>query len=992
MSTKPIGTEPPEIQTVEKKIQTSLSPSTGRKKQLRGGFLWDSDANNQDEEQVLFDDSFEDLNSHENTGSPKQSRSMHSLKAYPQHRKTHRNLSVLSSSSLPIQNNNNNNIIKNRNSSPDITQSLKQGEAQEMFASFPTAPTSNDSLGSDKKPDLPSSDAHPKPHLQPKPQWRATINPEQYAKKASVPNLILPLDSSYLVSSSDEPPPLPPSNADTPLSQSLEENLFLDHSPRSFQGNSTALQVSKEIEEFRKRKLKDYFGNSYRDLMAHAAVNYSKDTRDKLEELFGEHPDQYMDEQGKKIKEGKEKPNKNILQKFFVNIITRKPSKEKSLQRELSKSKEFSNNISSSREDSPKEKHPKEHDSKKFFAFLPKKGLTKKTSVNPEALSPMHSRKASDPKKDTLPSINQVGRQSLNSSMPEKSITGILEPKSTEETTRSPRSNTLVPPPSSEPRLSPRITLSPTPEELRKRPPLASSSPIVLYSPPISRNRSYDSSHQRSSSLDEFRPDDSSQEISTSQEMIRIGRYVATPGSEIETALLEFLEQLNSTVEKPKYGVCFGVMRGSCKFPCECICYSPTGELGGTCKTCGHVAAKHENLGRVNEDSRKKPLTITNFTKPSPLASKTSKQLKHEIEIIRKKRSTSHYEMPKNSPPTKNRPKRSISDTVQSNSHPPSVVVFNSPPLTSSEGNSMIESPRTDDDISFLNSGLKKKPSSMHNHPYSSPRESGHSDSLLPLIGKLMEKGANWIINAKDLKFTSKLGTGTHAKVFKGLYRGQEVALKIPKIPEGRIAEEFLKEFEILSSVRSQNVVYFYGVVFVPKFCIIMEFCAKGTLQDVLKNDKEPFGWDRFLRIAIDATRGIVDLHNWEPLIVHRDLKSLNLLIDENDKCKITDFGLARFLQGSSQGSLNKVRGTYAYCAPELYFNEEYTPYADIYSMSIILWEMAYRVLSGMYQVPFREYKFILHDFQIITQTAVEKLRPTIPQKCPVEIPQSFNR
>lgn len=252
-----------------------------------------------------------------------------------------------------------------------------------------------------------------------------------------------------------------------------------------------------------------------------------------------------------------------------------------------------------------------------------------------------------------------------------------------------------------------------------------------------------------------------------------------------------------------------------------------------------------------------------------------------------------------------------------------------------------------------------------------------------------------WEINASELQFTTRLGEGTSAQVFKGTYRGQDVAIKVLKEKaEAKVLEEFKKEFEIMSSLRSPHVVFFYGATTKPSLCMVLEFCHKGALYDVLSDMRENITWSNVFKASIDTIKGLLCLHNWKPQIVHRDMKSLNLLVDENWTVKVCDFGTSRFTSGTGVdlSTLGKLRGTYAYCAPEVYFGKSFTPKSDIYSFGVILWELAFRCITGTYEQPFSEFKQIVFDFQIIIQSAKKDSRPTIPEKCPTAFSDLINR
>ncbi|KAL6050268.1 Constitutive triple response 4 [Balamuthia mandrillaris] len=246
----------------------------------------------------------------------------------------------------------------------------------------------------------------------------------------------------------------------------------------------------------------------------------------------------------------------------------------------------------------------------------------------------------------------------------------------------------------------------------------------------------------------------------------------------------------------------------------------------------------------------------------------------------------------------------------------------------------------------------------------------------------------SWEINAKELDFQQRMGEGASAKVYKAAYRGQTVAIKLLKdrVDAAQI-RDFKKEFALFGSVRSPHIVFFYGACLQPSLCLVMEWCENGSLYDLMnnKNFTRSFDWPFFFRITTQTVRGLKCLHEWKPCIVHRDLKSLNLLVDHGLTVKVADFGLSRSAE-DNLSTLNKLRGTYAYTAPEVYFGERYTTKADVFSLAIIFWEVLYRTLHGCYRGPYADHKQLIFDFQVIIQTAKNNLRPTLPKKTPKAI------
>lgn len=269
-----------------------------------------------------------------------------------------------------------------------------------------------------------------------------------------------------------------------------------------------------------------------------------------------------------------------------------------------------------------------------------------------------------------------------------------------------------------------------------------------------------------------------------------------------------------------------------------------------------------------------------------------------------------------------------------------------------------------------------------------------------------------WLVSAHELEFTELLGEGASGSVYKGLFRERACAIKVLSSEartEKRI-NEFKREFEILAAVRSPYLVQFYAASLEPQLCMVIEYCAKGSLFHVMIRPPVPppelsklaespiaasstveaiatglLDWRWFFDIAMDAVRGIDVLHNWQPPIVHRDLKSLNLLVDAAGRAKVCDFGLSRFTTGSNLMSLQKCRGTLAYTAPEMMDAVQFQPSADVYALGMVFWEMAVRLAKGVYERPYEEFPNLMLDFQILMR-ASQGVRPTLPAVLPAPV------
>lgn len=179
----------------------------------------------------------------------------------------------------------------------------------------------------------------------------------------------------------------------------------------------------------------------------------------------------------------------------------------------------------------------------------------------------------------------------------------------------------------------------------------------------------------------------------------------------------------------------------------------------------------------------------------------------------------------------------------------------------------------------------------------------------------------DWTIDPNEMEFLEKLGSGSYAKVYKANYRGEEVAVKVMKKINESIEERenFLKEFEVMRSVRSPYVAYLYGIVLDPTICIVMKYFSNGSLYHVLERNFN-MNWELVLKISLEIAHCVNCLHSWKPQIIHGDLKTLNLLVDDDWKIRISDFGLSTFISNNIQSTLGKLKGTFAYCKLLFFF------------------------------------------------------------------------
>lgn len=399
------------------------------------------------------------------------------------------------------------------------------------------------------------------------------------------------------------------------------------------------------------------------------------------------------------------------------------------------------------------------------------------------------------------------------------------------------------------------------------------------------------------------------------------------------------------------FGVVHGVLRGACQVPdCDCKFFRKSANGASTTCTCGHFPASHLNLGEADILEGLEHLKVVDEASIAVLVPKD-----------------------------------------------PSVGPDGWPRML----NSNLQG---DEDTEILaqmwNSGSK-----------------GASASPV----------AQWVIPASELTFSRQIGSGTSATVYEGVFKDKVVAIKLisfkpsDKRPREKQRQELIEEFNVMTSIENPHVISFFGVVTEPRLCLVIEYCSRGALYEVISRGAsadetppaptqpatgaggagaekvepiepvvtaEPMDWPLVFRWFRESVDGVYALHQRRPPIVHRDLKSLNLLLNEDGSIKVADFGLSRFLneEDSNQTTLAKLRGTYAYCSPEVYFGEFFSPKSDVYSLGVILWELVTRLVTGKYYRPYGDYAYIQFDFQIIIQAAKKFCRPTIPPEAPTEV------
>eukprot|EP01025_Chloroclados_australasicus_P036358 TRINITY_DN3706_c0_g1_i4.p1 TRINITY_DN3706_c0_g1~~TRINITY_DN3706_c0_g1_i4.p1 ORF type:complete len:1300 (-),score=207.83 TRINITY_DN3706_c0_g1_i4:1330-5229(-) len=248
--------------------------------------------------------------------------------------------------------------------------------------------------------------------------------------------------------------------------------------------------------------------------------------------------------------------------------------------------------------------------------------------------------------------------------------------------------------------------------------------------------------------------------------------------------------------------------------------------------------------------------------------------------------------------------------------------------------------------------------------PSADDRESSFSTQpsnqpIPKMTSKDMDLYNEFLVDYDDLKFLSELGDGSFGRVHKALLDETVVAVKILQaqflgdrdVPDDGPDDcmyNLFKEVSVLHSIRHPNVVNFMGLCRSPP-CLITEFCERGSLFDVLQeyrregmdkvSTRQIVSWHRRIQMLLHAARGMLTLHRHKPPIVHRDLKSPNLLVAKDWTVKVADFNLSRFLDTSTVVSKAEPNNP-LWQAPEVIKGGRYTRKTDVYAFGIIMWEV----------------------------------------------------
>ncbi|KAM0043767.1 putative protein kinase RLK-Pelle-LRR-I-2 family [Helianthus debilis subsp. tardiflorus] len=241
--------------------------------------------------------------------------------------------------------------------------------------------------------------------------------------------------------------------------------------------------------------------------------------------------------------------------------------------------------------------------------------------------------------------------------------------------------------------------------------------------------------------------------------------------------------------------------------------------------------------------------------------------------------------------------------------------------------------------LSDSSMGTESSRTSVHNGVsswFGGPRKSHvvAASGILEYLYKDIQKATS--------NFTSTIGKGAFGSVYKAqMSTGETVAVKVLATDSKQGEKEFHTEVMLLGRLHHRNLVNLVGYCAEKgQHMLIYVYMSKGSLSSHLYSEKhELLSWNLRVQIALDVARGLEYLHDGAvPPVIHRDIKSSNILLDESMGARVADFGLSR--EDMINRNASNIQGTFGYLDPEYISTRAFTKKSDVYSFGVLLFEL----------------------------------------------------
>lgn len=255
------------------------------------------------------------------------------------------------------------------------------------------------------------------------------------------------------------------------------------------------------------------------------------------------------------------------------------------------------------------------------------------------------------------------------------------------------------------------------------------------------------------------------------------------------------------------------------------------------------------------------------------------------------------------------------------------------------------QAPALDGAIVPVNHKTTSSKSSPENSPRALPRELDGLHEKYSATCRLF-KFQELLLATLNFSSESIIGKGGSSQVFKGcLPDGKDLAVKILKQSEDAV-REFVLEIEIITALSHKNIISLFGFCFEDnRLLLVYDFLSRGSLEENLHgNNKNPlaFGWKERYKVAVGVAEALEYLHGRDDQpVIHRDVKSSNILLCDDFEPQLSDFGLAKWATTtSSHITCTDVAGTFGYLAPEYFMYGKVNDKIDVYAFGVVLLEL----------------------------------------------------